>query len=145
MKSRKKRSSRPQPADDINRRPPRKSERAIARERYGHDDRQADRPSTRSRKSTSAHASPDPEGGGTSRSKQIAESRGEGAGRKEKDNEKARGHEHLIVSSPALLISSKHRITHQPPPHIQGTRTTPSRCHPITGQAIAPSAPRPTT
>lgn len=69
-------------------------------------------PAASSRKSTSAHASPDPEGGGTSRSKQINESRGEGAGRKEKDNEKARGHEHLIISSPAPHIK---RASHHAP------------------------------
>lgn len=69
-----------------------------------------------------ARASHDPEGGGTSRSKQIGKSRGEGAGRKEKEDERARGawaSYHLIISSPALPTSSKHRITPpaQPSPH----------------------------
>lgn len=92
---------------------------------------QADRPAARSRKSTLAHASHDPEGGGTSRSKQIDESRGEGVGRKEKDDEMTQGHEHIIISSPDFPTSSKHRITHQPPPHILHTSKEPARRHPV--------------
>ena len=35
-------------------------------------------------------------------------------------------HEHLIISSPALPISSKHRITHQPPPHSMNPHDAPA-------------------
>ena len=117
-----------------------KSERAIARERHGNDDKQANRSVARSRKSTSAHASHDPEGGGTSRSKQTEKSRGEGAGRKEKEDERHGEHEHLSISSPALPTSSKHRITHQPPLHQRNQHVvpSPSRRHRITKQSAAP-------
>lgn len=98
-------------------------------------------PAARSRKSTSAHASPDPAGGGTSRSKQIDESRGEGAGRKEKDDERTRGvwaSHHLIARPPHIKQASHHTpAAASHPPHIRGTSTTPSRRHLITGQAAA--------
>ena len=76
-----------------------KSERAIARERHGHDDRQADRPAARSRKSTSARASPDRRAG-----EQVEASRPRQAGERGQDERKRKmkghgGHEHLIISS----------------------------------------------
>ena len=127
MKSRKKRSIRPQPADGTNRRPPRKSERAIARERYVHDDRQADRPRRPQPQIDISPRLPRPGGRGNKSKQANREEPGRGGvGRKEKDNEKARGHEHLIISSPALLISSKHRTTHQPPPHSMNPHDAPA-------------------
>ena len=128
-KPRKKRSKQPQPDDAPDRRPPRKSERAIARERYVHDDKQANRPVARSRKSTSAHASPDPEGGGQAEASRLGRAGERGQGERKRK----------MKDTGNMSISSSH---HPPSPHqasiasrtsrryIKGTSTS-SRRHPV--------------
>ena len=125
------------------RRPTRKSERAIARERHVHDGKQADRPAARNRKSASARASHDPEGGGLNQASRPMRAGERGQGERKKMMKGHGEHEYLIISSPALLTSSKHRITHQPAaPSKENARRpvaipSPSRRHHIMGQAAA--------
>lgn len=105
MKSRKKRSTRPQ--TDETKRTSGKRESGMGTITSKQTD-ETPAPANRQQ----ARSSPDPEGGGLLKASKPQESRGEGAGRKEKEDKRIRGHEHLIISSPDIPASSKHRTMH---------------------------------
>lgn len=82
-------------------------------------------------------------GGGTHQASKSGRAGERGQGEGERMMKGHGEHEYLIISSPALLTSSKHRITHQPAaPSKENARRpvaipSPSRRHHIMGQAAA--------
>lgn len=125
------------------RRPTRKSERAIAREWHGAMiSKQTDPQSAIANRHPPAPPTTR-RGGGTHQASKSGRAGERGQGEGERMMKGHGEHEYLIISSPALLTSSKHRITHQPAaPSKENARRpvaipSPSRRHHIMGQAAA--------